>query len=219
VSSLVALSVNRPAIAQVHADASVEVGVMKRFLTGSVPGTGDASFGPTAEIAAHVALVPLVRVGAYIGHDISPRTGSAAARDVTWGGARVKVMSPWIRSPFRAWVFAGFGIAGVYARSYATTVNVPAGPNGAPAARPGVVQGSSGGFFEVPFGIGASYKLREPWELCAELGARVGFAHRGRVYEAPGPDLLLSGAANGNAAPAGSDVFALALTIGVIFDL
>ena len=81
------------------------------------------------------------------------------------------------------------------------------------------VQGAGGGFFDVPFGIGASYKLYKPWELCAELGARVGFAHNGSVYELPGPQVRAPGLPGQNALPAGLDRFALGLTLGVLIDL
>ena len=221
--SLVSLA-SYPAAAQVHADVSAQVGVMKRFLTSrpaSEPSEKNAPFGPAAEVGAHIALLPLVRAGAYIGYDISPSAGSSAggARDFTWAGARVKIMSPWPSSPFRAWLFAGFGYAGVYARSHATTVSVATGIGNETAPQPARVQGASGGFFEVPFGLGASYNLRKPWALCAELGTRVGFAYSGSAYKAPGPELVVSGASSAHAAPAGRDAFALGLTIGLLVDL
>jgi len=176
--------------AQVHWDTSAQAGIMKRVLVDRPSGGEDAGFGPVAQLTAHVALLPLLRVGAYFGHDISPIEGPASARDLTWGGIRAKIMSPWPRGAMRAWLFVGFGYEGVYARS--TTV---AGST---------VHGAGGGFFEVPFGIGASYKLRKPWELCAELGMRTGFAHTGSMYEQPG---------------SGTDRYAFGLTIGVLLDL
>jgi hypothetical protein len=81
------------------------------------------------------------------------------------------------------------------------------------------VQGAGGSFFEVPFGIGASYKLRKPWELCAELGGRAGFGHRGSLYTEPGPQVSSPGRADSNALPAGEDRFAVGLTVGVLVDL
>ncbi|MCL2779463.1 MAG: hypothetical protein FWD73_15840 [Polyangiaceae bacterium] len=216
VATSLASLVSPPVAAQVHSDVSAQVGLMKRFLTGRPSGERNAGVGPTAEIGAHIALLPLVRAGAYIGHDISPST--AAARDLTWAGARVKIVSPWPSSPFRAWLFAGFGYAGVYARSYATQTTISnIGHESAP--QPARVQGASGGFFEVPLGLGASYKLRKPWELCAELGARVGFAYSGSAYKAPGPELAIPNAPSSHAAPAGRDAFALGLTIGLLVDL
>lgn len=196
--------------AQIHWDASAQLGVMKRNLVDRPTGSAgrDATFGPAGQLTGHVALLPLVRLGAYFGHDISPFQGEASARDLTWGGLRAKIMSPWPRGDARAWLFFGFGYAGVYQRSTATTT----------AAVPGIVHGAGGGFFEVPFGIGASYKLRKPWELCAELGGRAGFGHSGSVYEAPGPRTT-TGSGESNVAPAGIDRFAFGLTVGVLVDL
>lgn len=185
--------------AQVHWDASAQLGVMKRVLTDRQNGDPVAGFGPAGQLTGHVALLPLVRVGAYIGHDISPfNDGALSARDITWGGLRAKIMSPWPRGDARLWLFVGFGYAGVYQRSTGLT------PTSAP------MRGAGGSFFEVPFGLGASYKLRKPWELCAELGARAGFGHTGSVY--------------GRGVPKvedwpGKDAFALGLTVGVLVDL
>src|SRR5690606_37872691 len=78
------------------------------------------------------------------------------------------------------------------------------------------VEGGGGTFFEVPFGIGASYKLYKPWELCAELGARAGFGHSGTIYDPPGPGVAVSDFAGQRASPAGLDRFALGLTVGVM---
>ncbi|MDB4933766.1 MAG: hypothetical protein JWP87_738 [Labilithrix sp.] len=183
----------RTADAQIHWDASAQLGVMKRVLGDRPAGGNDAGFGPVGQLTGHVALLPLVRVGGYFGHDISPVGGDVSARDLTWGGMRVKLMSPWPRGNLRAWLFAGFGYAGVYQRS---TVHGPL-----------VVDGAGGSSFEVPFGLGASYKLRKPWELCAELGGRTAFGYTGSVYEASSP------------AFAGKDRFAIGLTVGILADL
>ena len=183
-----------PAAAQLHWDASAQAGVMKRVLGDRPTGRPDAGFGPVAQLTGHVALFPLVRVGGYLGHDISPMGGDLSARDLTWGGVRAKLISPWPRGAFRAWLFAGFGVEGVYARS---------------TARPGVrVEGAGGHFFEVPFGLGSSYTFRKPFALCAELGMRAGFGHKGSAY---GPSLPL-------VAP-GVDRFAMGLTVGFMLDL
>lgn len=191
--------------AQVHWDASAQAGIMKRVIVDRPSGGENAGFGPAAQLTAHVALLPLLRFGAYFGHDISPIEGPASARDLTWGGVRAKIMSPWPRGAMRAWLFVGFGYEGVYGRS--TT------------ASGSTIHGAGGGFFEVPFGIGASYKVRKPWELCAELGMRTGFAHHGSVYEQPGPVLSTPGAADVHAPPAGIDRYAFGLTIGILVDL
>jgi hypothetical protein len=207
VAGAISLLLPATAAAQLHWDASAQVGVMKRVLSDRPAGAEDAGFGPVGQLSGHVALLPLVRVGGYFGHDISPRGGSASARDLTWGGARVKIMSPWPRGSLRLWLFGGFGYAGVYQRSTST--------GGV------VVHGAGGSHFEVPFGIGASYKVRKPWEVCAELGMRAGFGHTGSMYEAPGPRVsnAATGAADTNALPAGNDSFAIGLTVGVLIDL
>ena len=212
--------------AQLHWDASAQIGAEKRFLTDRPTGGPNAGFGPVGQLTGHVALLPLVRLGAYFGHDISPfegdgsvtpPAGSPSARDITWGGLRAKIMSPWPRGDARLWLFAGFGYAGVYQRSTSTTVGAPAGAAGVATVQ-NVVHGAGGGFFEVPFGIGASYILRKPWSLLVELGGRAGFGHSGSVYEAPGP--RTTGASGpGHAAPAGTDGFGLGLTVGVLVDL
>ncbi len=204
--------------AQLHWDASAQLGVMKRFLANRPPSAEDVGLGPTGQLTAHVALLPLVDVGGYVGHDISPLPGDAAARNITFGGLRAKGMIPWVRGSMRAWLFAGFGYAGVYSQSYDKTFTVGDGL-GNTERRPGHVQGAGGGFFEVPFGIGASYKLFKPWELCAELGGRFGFGHTGSVYELPGPEARVTGLPGQNVGPAGLDRFALGLTVGVMIDL
>jgi hypothetical protein len=204
--------------AQVHWDASAQAGVTRRVLGDRPTGGKDAGFGPVGQLEGHIALLPLVRFGAYVGHDISPLGGDASARDITWGGARVKVMSPWPRGSFRLWLFFGFGYDGVYQRSTTTVRNVP-GPIGMPTLRAEtVVHGAGGGFFEIPYGIGVSYKLRKPWELCAELGGRSGFGFSGSAYEA-GPRVTSPGIPDEHALPAGNDRFGIGLTVGLLVDL
>ena len=207
----------RQAHAQLHWDASVQVGAMKRLLVERPPGGGDAGFGPTGQVTAHVALLPLVHVGGYLAHDISPLPGDAAARNITSGGVRAKAGLPF-GSKWRAWGFVGFGYAGVYSQSYDSRLSIASG-DGSTATRDVHVHGAGGSFFDLPFGIGASYKLRKPWALSAELGARAGFGHTGSVYEDPGPQVRVTGSPNQNAVPAGLDRFAVGLTVGVMVDL
>jgi hypothetical protein len=194
-----------PASAQLHWDAAAQVGVMRRVLVNRPTGGPDAGFGPAAQLTAHVALFPLIRFGAYVGQEISPMGGEVSARDLTWGGVRAKIMSPWPRGSLRTWLFVGFGYSGVYARSSPI--------DGA------VVQGAGGGFFEVPFGLGVSYTFWKPYALCADLGMRAGFGHNGSVYESPGPEVKGPGRPDGNAAPAGTDRFAIGLNVGFLIDL
>lgn len=195
-----ALLLPRESTAQLHWDAAAQVGVNKRF----VGNAADPGFGPIGQVSGHVALLPLMRVGGYFGHEMSPESADAAPlTQITFGGVRVKGMLPWVRGTFRAWVFTGFGYARIYAPSYAiekTTVRL---------------QGEGGGFFNVPVGLGASYTFFKPWALCAELGGRVGFGHTGKVYEAPNQTL-----ANPTEyrRTAGVDRFALGLTVGFLVE-
>lgn len=136
---------------------------------------------------------------------------------MTFGGVRAKAMLPWVRGSTRAWLFAGFGYTGVYSRSYRTTLSVANG-DGSLEPRPVRIEGAGGGFFDVPFGLGASYRFFKPWELCAELGGRFGFGHQGSAYEHPGPSITGSSAAE-NASPAGLDRLAIGLALGILVDL
>lgn len=195
-----------PARAQLHWDASAQAGVVQRILVDRPSGNSpQARLGPAAQLMGHVALFPLVRVGAYLGQEISPMSGSTSARDFTWGGVRAKVMSPWPRGSLRAWLFLGFGYSRVYARSTSF-------------ADGSLTHGAAGGSFEVPFGVGASYVLRKPFALVAELGMRTNFGNRGSAYDLPGPQAE-AGRTAGHAPPAGMDRIAFGLTLGVLADL
>lgn len=174
----------RAASAQVHWDVSIEAGVTKRFLSDRPARSKDTIVGPSAQLAAHLALLPLVHVGGYLGGDISP-VASAGTRTFGAGGLHVKGLIPFVPRSVRAWIYTGFGYSGMYQHE----------------DRP--VPGRGGGFLEVPFGLGASYKLRKPWSVFAELGGRAGFAHSGSAY------------ARGN----GVDRLALGLSLGVMLDL
>ena len=206
------------AAAQVHGDVSGQVGINKRFLFERPAGADDAGFGPNLQLAAHLALFPLVRAGVYLGQEIAPLGGDAAARDITYGGLRGKLMLPFLKDKWRSWIFLGFGYAIVHARSFDTTIFVPQPPN-PPVRTQAEVLGAGGGYFEVPVGIGVSYKFFKPWEVFAELGGRFGFAHHGSVYEDPGRQLVIPGRPNENLVPAGTDGLALGLSVGLLLDL
>ena len=210
-----ALLVPGTAAAQLHVDASAQVGVNKRVATNRPPGGADAGFGGVGQLTAHVALLPLVRVGGYVGHEIA--AFGDATRDITWGGLHVKVMSPVLRQ-FKPYVFLGFGYAGVYQRSYERSVFEPNAAGGV-TKKNALVQGAGGGYFDVPLGIGASYKLVKPLELVCELGVHLGFAHKGSAYEDPGPQLSIAGEPDNNQLPLGIDRLSVGLTVGVLFDL
>jgi hypothetical protein len=66
---------------------------------------------------------------------------------------------------------------------------------------------ASGGLLEVPLGLGLADKVSPSWEVFLELGGRFGVASFGPVYEAS------------HAGFAGTDSFALSLTVGVSLSL
>jgi hypothetical protein len=211
------VSFSRRAGAQLHFDVGAEAGVSRRFLTDRPPGGPDAGFGAAFEVHGHIAILPLLRAGAYVAHDIAPVPG-LAAREITSAGLRVKVVPPLFPAPWRAWVFAGFGYAGVYAPAY-DTVYAPAGDGEPPG--PVHVAASGGSYFEVPVGLGASYRLRRWVELTAELGARFGFGFRGSVYGEDGGRAAFAMDGSGQqerVAKAGDDTASVALSLGVSFD-
>lgn len=212
------LAVPRLASAQVHWDASVQLGAMKRFLVARPPGADDAGFGPTGQLAAHLALLPLVHAGVYVGHDISPLPDPAAARNITFMGARGKVALP-MTGHLRAYGFLGFGVAIVAQRGFDYGGFPFLRPDGTTVRKDARVESAGGHFFEVPFGLGVSYKLRKPWELCAELGARVGLGHSGSVYdELRAAQVKSPGEVDQHLTSFGVDRFALGLTVGVMLD-
>lgn len=157
--------------AQVHWDVSAEGGVMKRFLANEPKGAHDAGFGPAAQLAGHVALLPLVHVGAYLGGDYSP-IEDGRDRLIGDAGAHVQVMLPLFPRSMRGWAYSGFGYAGQ----------------------------KHGGFFEVPFGFGVSYKFWPGWSVFGDLGGRVGFADHGSAYRNS------------------EDRFGLSLSFGILLD-
>jgi hypothetical protein len=225
-AAIAILALPSPAHAQLHWDASAQVGVVKRFLSDRpFSNAPDAGFGPSGQLAVHVALLPLVHAGAYASHDVTWLAAAGGvdgpARHITTGGLRAKGMIPFVRGDTRAWIFAGFG----YARAYQESADRD--DQALISSTVPRVQGAGGGFFEVPFGIGASYKIRKPWELFFELGARVGFAHRGDAYD-EGPRVIAVGVGPSpheparyppRCPPAGIDRFAIGLTAGVMLDL
>jgi hypothetical protein len=187
--------------AQVHWDAGLAAGVMQRVTTGGEPGAKGPTLGPVGELRAHVAIVPTLRAGAYVTHDISPVSGRAA-RQMTEGGLRLKFTPPLVRSPWHVWAFVGLGYARTYAPSY-----VVAAPPGSAATAAERVQGAGGGILDLPFGIGVGVKLRGPWTLFAELGGRMGLLFAGAMY--PRDPCLSADRCIGR------DSFAAAMSVGV----
>lgn len=183
---------------------------MRRFLSSQGTGSGDAGFGPVFEVHGHVALLPLVRVGLYASHDLSPETG-VSTRHITSGGLRVKVTSPWPHDKWRLWAFAGIGYAGAYAESFHRSFTSTGG-----VTSDVVFPGASGSYFEVPLGVGVGYRLVKGIDLTMQLGTRFGLGFSGSIY----PDRT-----GGNAnlpdivATTGNDSFAISLALGLSFEL
>src|SRR5258708_1727381 len=102
-SALGALALGWPCVAaaQVHWDLGVEVGATER-ITNANRATPEPLPGPSAEIHAHIAVLPMLRVGPYLSFDLSPASGTPA-RQVYAGGLRAKVAAPVLSAPWRAW--------------------------------------------------------------------------------------------------------------------
>jgi hypothetical protein len=196
------------ASAQVHWDAGLSAGAMQRFTTGRAPGFPFPVPGPTGELNAHIAILPLLRLGPYVSYDLSPFAGANAppAREFVEGGLRAKLSPPLLRPPWRTWVFAGIGYAGVYEPSH----QVPGGRPSAP--------GEGGGILDARLGLGIGYHLSRTWALFAELGGRAGIFFTGSLYERPIQPVVLNYALQPAqcAGPcAGKDSFALSLSLGL----
>jgi hypothetical protein len=174
--------------AQLHWDTSADVGVEKRFLRARPADRNDAGFGPFVRAGAHVALLPLVRVGVYAAGSYSPVRG-ASDRAFAGGGLEFRLIPP-VRFPpwiAHAYLYTGFGYSAVWAT-----------PKGGTALR--------GGCFDLPVGFAATHRIRKPVEIGLALGTRFSIACNGSVFAEP----QLSA---GPLAPApeylGRDIFAL----------
>lgn len=146
-----------------HWDASLQAGVMNRWFDRNTP-KSHPGLGPSAQLAGHVALLPLIHVGAYVGADLSPYEGGGL-RNFEYGGVHVKVMLPLLPKSMRLWVTTGVGLGRAYEKSFHA-----AKFNGKFFGPDALAYG------EVPLGIGASYKFWPGWSVFAELGGRVHFA-------------------------------------------
>jgi hypothetical protein len=198
-SLLAALSCPSPADAQVRWDAGAELGATDRVTTGRDSIARAPTPGPSGELHAHVALVPMVRIGAYLSFDVSPVPG-LPAREMAEGGIRAKLSPPLFSGPWRGWAFLGLGYARAYEPSHDVTV-----PGAAPTTQ--MLAGAGGGILDLPVGVGIGYRLRRPWEIFAELAGRIGLAFEGALY------------ARSEGEPyEGQDSFAVSLSVGVSWD-
>lgn len=196
----------------VHWDLSLGGGVNKRFLTSKAG--DDAGFGPALALDGHVALFPLLRVGAYVTGELSPQ-GGLPMREMLAAGARVKITPPWPRGNARIYATLGVGYVGVYAPSYVLSLPSPSGRVDT------TVDGAGGGYLEIPVTFGVLYKVRKPLFLFAELWARFGMGFSGSYYGGGGGgrQILTPGFEGQVTAPAGNDLFGLGLSLGLGFDL
>lgn len=201
--------------AQLHWDVGLQGGIQKRVLVARPESVPDAGFGPVGELHAHVALLPMIRTGAYFSFESSPQ-GDAAARRFLAFGFRARLSPPWPRDPWRGWIFLGFGYAAASSSAYETSLPL-ANPGGVPAPTKVDVDAADGSLFEIPFGVGAAYTFFKPFAATVELGNRFGFGHgqdlyRGRTATAQGfPRLVLD--------PLGKDFYAISLSLGIMAEL
>ena len=165
--ALFGVSASRPAHAEVRWDVGATVGGDKRFAGGRTAGVPDQSISPRVEVRAHLSLLPLVRVGAYVAEEFSPQGDTW--RQASTLGLRVKIASPFPERPFRLYGYFGAGFTGVYRPS--TTG----------------VEGRGGRHLEIPLGVGAGYTFRKPWTLTLEVGANLGALFGGSLYDASRP--------------------------------
>ena len=173
---------------------------MQRIATGADPGGVSREPGPVAELHAHLAVLPMLRVGPYVAHDIAPLAG-APSRQVTEAGLRGKLSPPILGAPWQTWGFLGLGYARVYEPSHAIE-----SPPSAAAPR-GQAPGEGGGLLDARLGLGLGYRLGRGWEAFLELGGRVGVLFTGSLYD--------RGACGCGEPYAGKDSFALSLSLGL----
>src|SRR5258706_5883055 len=91
-------------------DVGAGAGVMHRVMTGSGPSAAAQGPGIAGELRAHVALVPLVRLGPYLAYGVAP-PGGATERQIASAGPRARVSPPLVHRPWRPRAFAGLRYA------------------------------------------------------------------------------------------------------------
>lgn len=210
-ASLALVAAPSEARAQLKWEASAGVGGAGRLTSGGSP----TEIGPAAQLDAHVALIPLVRAGAYLAFDSAPEDGAATRRFYA-GGLRAKIMSPFPRGDLQAWLFVGVGYAAIARSEYAAVA--PTTRAAGDAAVPGVVTVASagGGLLEIPFGVGLAYKVAKPWKLQLELSGRPAAATYGSVYS----DRAYTGPSGyrGTLPASGADAFGIFALVGLGFE-
>ena len=154
-----------PAEAAVRWDTEIAEGADVRVLTSRPPGESASTAGPALDLSAHLALIPLVRIGVYAHHD-----ASTEARSLSSTGFDLRVLLPWVSRRVRGYVHAGIGEVLAVAPAHALAgAFIPSG---------------SGSFTEVPLAVGVTYRVDPRLWLSVEAGARMGFAFGGGTYGA-----------------------------------
>jgi hypothetical protein len=178
-AALAWMAMASPAAAQVHWDMSAEVALEKRFLRSLPAGGNDAGFGPLFRATAHLALLPLARVGVYGALGLSP-VSSGPLRTQFGGGLEARLVPPLGLTNIHPSLFVGVGYIRTVTPAY-DVVNAQGGYHTNP---------TSGGCLDIPLGLGATYRLRKPVELGLVLGTRFSAVCHGDSYpDNPTPTL------------------------------
>ncbi len=174
------------AFGQLHWDAGVSAGPMRRVLFG---GNSAGDMGFTTGLDAHVALFPLLRVGAYATFDTSGANNEDVTRLGFSGGLHAKLTLPLMPKGWKGAFLLGLG--------YAFTARPEDERERSVAGVPTrfVAPSQTGGMLEIPLGIQTAYDLHHgtPKALGAassivsritfQLGMRVAFAHHGSLFD------------------------------------
>ncbi len=194
--------------AQLRGDLGAYGGVSQRVLAGA--SGGGALPGPILGIEGHLALMPLLRAGAYVHGELAPTNDAVATKNMLASGLRLKLLPPWPRGDFRAWLAVGVGYVAAYSAAYSQPLPVGAAS----------VDSAGGGFVEVPVSLGISYRVRRPFVVFAELTSRFGMGFSGTLYGGGTTrGATTAGGAPVGIASTGTDVFAASLAVGLGFDL
>ncbi|MBK6692663.1 MAG: hypothetical protein IPG50_10710 [Myxococcales bacterium] len=168
------------------------MGASKRFLTSAFV---QPRVGPAAQLVGHIALLPLLRLGAYGGYEVSP-VGDGPARRIVSLGVRGKVDAPWGSRVLHGYAFVGGGFASVYGPSATVTLRSAGIGGGAPVTESATLPGASGALLEIPLGVGLAVRLRRPWELLFELSGQGLFRFGRRSLRRAHCDVTGSGTAD-----------------------
>jgi hypothetical protein len=170
---------------------------------------GDRAPGPVVQLQGHVALIPMVRIGAYFSYDVSPLP-PVGTRSFYEGGLHLRVTPPLLPAPWRLWVYGGLGYAYTYAASYHRQETI--GMQSVDV----LFNGVPGGLLEAPLGFGLGYRLRgvaAPWMPFVELGGRGSVWFFGPMYL--DPQSVTAQGYRVFGPYAGKDSFALTLSVGL----